>query len=479
MAIRSHDLLQVITSFTSIMKTLTKKIGALCAVVTVITLVLGSVGAPGIANYVQAAPSDETAASDAVDSSIDNVTAEPTDADTTTSSIIAPTADQVTSIDPAPIQIIGGAADLAVSAGAVPTPNSDNERGAGMVCKLVVDADGNIIDGDNLDARFSGYVGKDRNHYDFLQTSSKNLEYDVVGDDRKDVICKEYDNLKAGTYFYSHETITGDTEFEKPLFFEMKLETLMNKQYSTRDEAVEALMHHLDTDHQVEVVADKTTILLVVNRVDDSSNPGPVPTPCSVDSTIADENCAPTPTPTPAPCDANSTIVDEDCNGNGGTGNPGPVPTPTPNPGNGNGGGGGLHNGGNGGGNDDDGEVLGETSEDEDRGECSVQYLSSFLHTMDNENPVEVMKLQFFFNDFEDMTLTLDGLYNSATIEAVKTYQRKYSEAILRPWGITEPNGYVYIKTREHINERFCGDYEENVPAVLTPDTNVLNEVIN
>jgi hypothetical protein len=40
-------------------------------------------------------------------------------------------------------------------------------------------------------------------------------------------------------------------------------------------------------------------------------------------------------------------------------------------------------------------------------------------------------------------------------VEAIKRFQKKYTQEILAYWNITEPTGYVYIKTVEMINKKF------------------------
>jgi hypothetical protein len=62
--------------------------------------------------------------------------------------------------------------------------------------------------------------------------------------------------------------------------------------------------------------------------------------------------------------------------------------------------------------------------------------------------------------------LQLSGVYDAATLDAVKKFQVKYASDVLTPWGISEPTGYVYLTTRKKINELFCG----GVPFPLTSE---------
>ena len=58
--------------------------------------------------------------------------------------------------------------------------------------------------------------------------------------------------------------------------------------------------------------------------------------------------------------------------------------------------------------------------------------------------------------DFEGAKLTVNGVYDAATLAAVNAFQAKYKSEILTPWGIGEPTGFVYLTTRKKINEMYC-----------------------
>lgn len=73
-------------------------------------------------------------------------------------------------------------------------------------------------------------------------------------------------------------------------------------------------------------------------------------------------------------------------------------------------------------------------------------------------NPVEeVMKLQGFLNDYEGANLEITGIFDHLTFGEIVKFQVKYADDILTPWGIDFPTGYVYITTRNKINEIYCG----------------------
>ena len=66
----------------------------------------------------------------------------------------------------------------------------------------------------------------------------------------------------------------------------------------------------------------------------------------------------------------------------------------------------------------------------------------------------DVKKLQIFLNTFEGEDLAIDGIYKKVDVAAIKRFQKKYTKEILLYWNITEPTGYVYIKTTEMINRK-------------------------
>src|SRR3989338_5972197 len=93
------------------------------------------------------------------------------------------------------------------------------------------------------------------------------------------------------------------------------------------------------------------------------------------------------------------------------------------------------------------GEILGASS-------CF--YLRDFLKIDWKNDPIEVLKLQSFLNVFEKENLSLTGVYNQATFEAVERFQIKYNDDILIPWGDKVTTGFVYILTKKKVNEIYC-----------------------
>jgi uncharacterized membrane protein len=74
-----------------------------------------------------------------------------------------------------------------------------------------------------------------------------------------------------------------------------------------------------------------------------------------------------------------------------------------------------------------------------------------------NNDRIEVLKLQGFLINFEGHTnVSLTGVFDQATFDAVSAFQLKYFNDILEPWGHTDSTGYVYILTLKKINEIYC-----------------------
>lgn len=109
--------------------------------------------------------------------------------------------------------------------------------------------------------------------------------------------------------------------------------------------------------------------------------------------------------------------------------------------------------------------VLGATT-------CSL-YLTNYLGRRDSKNNVnDVKKLQDFLNSDLGLALNVNGIYNTATIGAVKQFQLKYPEQVLSPWvnyGFLKPNvstGIVYKTTLRMINMLACPGSELPLPQL-------------
>ena len=100
-------------------------------------------------------------------------------------------------------------------------------------------------------------------------------------------------------------------------------------------------------------------------------------------------------------------------------------------------------------------------------------YVTSFLKFGANNDPAQVMRLQHVLKTFEDASIDEDGVFGTSTLDAVMTFQTKYSSEILAPWNIAKSTGYVYLTTRKKLNEVYC---DHGITFPLTPEENKLIE---
>jgi hypothetical protein len=95
------------------------------------------------------------------------------------------------------------------------------------------------------------------------------------------------------------------------------------------------------------------------------------------------------------------------------------------------------------------GGVLGEST--------SCEFLKEYMRYGQENNPVEVTKLQSFLRAFEgELTLEVNSVFDQATDRAVRRFQDKYKSEVLDPWALPTNTGYVYYTTQKKINEIYC-----------------------
>lgn len=97
--------------------------------------------------------------------------------------------------------------------------------------------------------------------------------------------------------------------------------------------------------------------------------------------------------------------------------------------------------------------------------QCST-YINAFMGPDRNNDPEQVRRLQGILVG-EGFSVDINGTFDDKTFEAVKAFQLKYADDILKPWGLTQPTGYVYLTTRKKLNEVFCKGTTE---FPLTPE---------
>ncbi len=71
-------------------------------------------------------------------------------------------------------------------------------------------------------------------------------------------------------------------------------------------------------------------------------------------------------------------------------------------------------------------------------------------------NTEEVKKLEQFLVNFQNEDLEINWIYEEEDIEAVKRFQLKYSDEILKPWWLETPTWYIYKTTIKKINSVYC-----------------------
>ncbi len=122
------------------------------------------------------------------------------------------------------------------------------------------------------------------------------------------------------------------------------------------------------------------------------------------------------------------------------------------------------------------GVVLGAsaTSADNEKlpASCS-EYLHSYIKYGGNNDNTDVIRLQAFLNKYLGIKLTVNGVYDKETFEALKAFQVKEADQVLAPWketkgGINENGtGYVYKTTKRWINLLNCPTLNIPLPTLM------------
>ncbi len=105
------------------------------------------------------------------------------------------------------------------------------------------------------------------------------------------------------------------------------------------------------------------------------------------------------------------------------------------------------------------GSVLGASAET-----CSP-LLTDYMRIDWKNDEEQVKKLQGFLNEHLGSGIEINGIFGQSTYNAVKAFQQKYWEGVLKPWvglpasgilGAETPTGFVYQTTRWQINNLWC-----------------------
>jgi len=89
--------------------------------------------------------------------------------------------------------------------------------------------------------------------------------------------------------------------------------------------------------------------------------------------------------------------------------------------------------------------------------------ISQYMRMGMNNDANQVKSLQTFLKDTQEVDVDINGIYDEKTVEAVKTFQTRYANVILAPWGTSIPSGIVSITTLKKINQIAC-----NQPLTLS-----------
>ena len=73
-----------------------------------------------------------------------------------------------------------------------------------------------------------------------------------------------------------------------------------------------------------------------------------------------------------------------------------------------------------------------------------------------DNDPNQVTRLQVFLKKAEKLDVTINGIFDQQTEDAVKAFQTKYMDVVMAPWGATRASGIVYITTAKKINQIAC-----------------------
>lgn len=83
--------------------------------------------------------------------------------------------------------------------------------------------------------------------------------------------------------------------------------------------------------------------------------------------------------------------------------------------------------------------------------------ITAFMKSGQENNFLQVIRLQSFLNTFEGAGISITGIFDEDTEKSVKSFQEKYANIVLTPWGATKSSGIVNITTAKKINEIACG----------------------
>ncbi len=111
------------------------------------------------------------------------------------------------------------------------------------------------------------------------------------------------------------------------------------------------------------------------------------------------------------------------------------------------------------------GRVLGASTT------CGI-YLEKYLRKGYKNDEESVKKVQKFLNDYFKLNIPVTGFFGPQTDSAVKKFQTKFSDEILKPWKLSGPTGIVYLTTTTKINKIMCPELDLQIPNLIPIDQN-------
>ena len=106
----------------------------------------------------------------------------------------------------------------------------------------------------------------------------------------------------------------------------------------------------------------------------------------------------------------------------------------------------------------DNSEVITSTST------CNA--MKTYIKKGRKNNVAEVTRLQTFLNQNLGLKISSTGFYGNKTFDAVRTFQLKYKDTILTPWGIGYSTGYFYKTTQRQMNMLLCPNVNFPMPVL-------------
>ncbi|MBC7766775.1 peptidoglycan-binding protein, partial [Arenimonas sp.] len=92
--------------------------------------------------------------------------------------------------------------------------------------------------------------------------------------------------------------------------------------------------------------------------------------------------------------------------------------------------------------------------------------MKTYIKKGRKNNVAEVTRLQTFLNQNLGLKISSTGFYGNKTFDAVRTFQLKYKDTILTPWGIGYSTGYFYKTTQRQMNMLLCPNVNFPMPVL-------------